>query len=396
MRIVSVAASILLTLGCVAAARAADTPDSGPIPQTEQSNVLTLPPGGPHRVLVTDGVFNHGKDGRVYVIDADHVRMLGMIPAAYNANIVADPNGKRYYIGETIWTRGNRGARQDLVSFYDSHTLNLTDEISLPGRALITTKKQDMDISADGHWVYVFNFTPSNSVVVVDTRTKKVAGSVDVPGCGLVFAWGANGFTSICADGSLANIDVSDPHKPVVTHTPAFFPPDKDAVFEQSPTERSSGRTFFISYTGLVYPATLGSQPKIGKPWSIQEAAGMKRASDSSAPFQIAWRPGGWQIAAVHHSDAHLFVLMHKGTFWTHKTDGSEIWELDTGTHKLVRRIRLSQPSNLVGLTQDQAPLLFAATDAGGFLVLDPKTGKTLRHIAKLGDNLLFTMAQGE
>ena len=322
--------------------------------------------------------------------------MLGMIPAAYNANIVADPKGTRYYVGETIWTRGNRGTRQDLVSFYDSHTLDLTDEITLPGRALITTKKQDMDISADGHWVYVFNFTPSNSVVIVDTQTKKVAGSIDIPGCGLVFAWGNNGFSSICADGSLANVDISNPVKPVVSHTPAFFPPDKDAVFEQSPTERGTGHTLFISYTGLVYPATLGQDSKIEKPWSIQEAAGMPRASNSDAPFEIAWRPGGWQLAALHHSDAMLFVLMHHGTFWTHKADGTEIWELDANTHKLVRRIALTEPSDLVGVTQDAAPLLFTASDAGGFLVLDPTTGRVLRRIPKLGDNLLFTMVQGE
>ena len=370
--------------------------DPDPIPQTEQSDVMTLPAPNPHRVLVTDGAYNHAKDGRVYVVDADHAHMLGMIPAAYNANIVADPKGARYYIGETIWTRGNRGTRQDLVSFYDSHTLDLTDEITLPGRALITTKKQDMDISADGHWIYVFNFTPSNSVVIVDTITKKVAGSVDVPGCGLVFAWGSNGFSSICADGSLANIDVSNPAKPVVSHTPAFFPPDKDAVFEQSPTERGSGHTLFISYTGLVYPASLGRDSRIEKPWSIQEAAGMPRASNSDAPFEIAWRPGGWQIAALHRSDAHLFVLMHRGTFWTHKADGTEIWELDANTHSLVRRIALAEPSNLVGVTQDAVPLLFAATDTGGFLVLDSTTGRVLRRFPKLGDNLLFTMAQGE
>ncbi len=388
------AAWLAAALLCLCGAGPADGP--GPLPQAEQIDVTTLPPAGPHRVLVTDAVDNHAKDGRVYVVDADRARMLGMIPAAFNANIVADPAGQHFYVGETIWTRGNRGTRQDLVSVYDSRTLNLADEISLPGRALITTKKQDMDISADGHWVYVFNFTPSDSVLLVDTRTRKVAGSVDVPGCALVFAWGNAGFSSMCADGSLANVDISDPAKPVVTHTPAFFAPDRDAVFEQSPTDRRSGRTFFISYTGLVYPATLGPHGTVGEPWSIQEAAGLPRAPDARSPFQIAWRPGGWQLAALHRSDGHLFVLMHLGTFWTHKADGTEIWELDTARHRLVRRLALAEPSSLVGVTQDASPLLFEASDAGGFLVLDPVSGKVLRRIAKLGDNLLFTMAQGE
>ncbi len=390
MRAAPLAAGLLWLCG----AGPADGP--GPIPQAEQIDVMTLPPAGPHRVLVTDAVDSHAKDGRVYVVDADHARMLGMIPAAFNANIVADPAGQRFYVGETIWTRGNRGTRQDLVSVYDSRTLNLTDEISLPGRALITTKKQDMDISADGRWVYVFNFTPSDSVLLVDTRTRKVAGSVDVPGCALAFAWGNSGFSSICADGSLANVDISDPAKPVVTHTPAFFVPDQDAVFEQSPTDRGSGRTFFISYTGMVYPARLGPHSTVEPPWSIQQAAGLPPAPDARSPFRIAWRPGGWQLAALHRSDRHLFVLMHLGTFWTHKQDGTEIWELDTDRHRLVRRLALSEPSSLVGITQDASPLLFEASDGGGFLVLDPVSGKALRRIDKLGDNLLFTMSQGE
>lgn len=386
--------SAALALSFGTAAMAAD--QSEPIPQTEESNVLTLPPAGPHRVLVTDSVYNHAKDGRVYVVDADHARMLGMMPAAFNANIVADPGGKNYYIGETMWTRGNRGDREDLLSVYDSHTLNLTDEITLPGRALITTKRQDMDISADGHWVYIFNFTPSNSVILVDTHTKKVAGSVDIPGCALAFAWGNNGFSSICADGSLSNVDITDPQKPVVTHTPAFFPVEKDAVFEQSPTDRNTGRTFFISYSGLIYPATLGAQSAVEAPWSIQEAAGMKRASNADSPFVMTWRPGGWQLAAIHKSDGHLFVLMHYGTFWTHKQDGSEIWDLDTSSHKLIRRIALTEPSDLVGVTQDPTPLLFTATDSGGFLMLDGETGVVQRRVDKLGDNLVFTMTQGE
>lgn len=385
-------AVLLAALLYAGGARAADEP----IAQAEQTDVLTLSPPTPHRVLVLDGAFNHSKDGRVYVVDADRARMLGMIPAAYNANVVADPADKRYYIAETIWTRGNRGTRQDLLSIYDTHTLNLTDEISLPGRALITPKKQDLDVSADGHWVYVYNLTPSNSVIVVDTAAKAVAASIGVPGCGLIFAWGNAGFSSICANGSLANVDVSDPKHPKVSHTPAFFSPDKDPVFEQSPTDRATGRTLFISYSGLVTPATLGTSPTLQAPWSIQQAAGLGRAPAADAPLAQAWRPGGWQIAALHRSDNRLFVLMHKGPFWTHKADGTEVWELDANTHRLVRRITLPEPSSIVGVTQDASPLLMTNTDSGGFLVLDPNTGRMLRRFAKLGDNLLFTTAHGE
>ena len=367
-----------------------------PIPQTEQSDVATLPAADARRVLVMDAVFTHSKDGRVYIVDTATGRMQGMIPAADYANLVMDPHGARAYIAETIWTRGNRGTRQDLLSIYDTHTLNLLKEIDLPGRALITTKKQDADISADGRIVYVYNLTPSNSVIVVDTQALKVTGSIDTPGCGLIFAWGNHGFSSICADGSLTHVDLADPAHPAITHTPSFFSPDADPIFEQSPTDRATGRTFFISYTGLVYPTTLGPNAKPEAPWSINEAAGQTRAPGASAPFAKAWRPGGWQIADMHRSNGHMYVLMHYGTFWTHKEDGTEVWELDTANHTLVRRIPLPEPSNLVGITQDPWPALMSATDNGGFLILDPVTGQELRRVDKLGDTLLFTTATGQ
>lgn len=389
-RLVALAAMLLVASGQAGAAE----PD--PIPQTEQSDVLTLPPPGPHRLLVTDAVYNHAKDGRAYLVDGDSARMLGMMPAAYNANIVADPKGGHYYVAETIWTRGNRGTRQDLLSIYDAHTLALSDEISLPGRALITTKRQDADISADGHWVYVYNMTPSNSVIMVDTITKKVVASVPVPGCGLAFAWGDHGFASLCANGALASVDVADPAHPKLVRGKPFFAPEKDPVFEQSPTDRATGRTFFISYGGMVTPATLGPTPTLEAPWSINAAAKQARAPGGDTPFAVAWRPGGWQIAAYRHSDAHLFVLMHEGPYWTHKADGTEVWELDTATHALVRRIRLPAPSDMVGITQDAKPLLISSSDSGALFVLDPQSGAVLRQIRKLGDNLIFASAPGE
>ena len=134
------------------AALGAAGPDA--VPQTEISDAATLPPAGPHQVLVLDPVYNHAKDGRAYLVDADAAAIQGMIPVAFYGNVVRDPVSGRFYVSETIWTRGNRGTRQDLLSVYDPKTLQLTKEIELPGRALITTKKQDLDISADGKYVY--------------------------------------------------------------------------------------------------------------------------------------------------------------------------------------------------------------------------------------------------
>jgi methylamine dehydrogenase heavy chain len=152
----------------------------------------------------------------------------------------------------------------------------------------------------------------------------------------------------------------------------------------------------FISYAGLVYQAALGPQTQIAAPWSIEQAAGMAPASDARAPFAVTWRPGGWQVAALHRSDNHLYVLMHKGTFWTHKDPGTEVWVLDLATHKLLKRIPLAKPSPMLGVTQDAKPLMFTTDDDGDFFITDAVTGKPLREMKHLGDSLIFTRATGE
>nr|WP_082741214.1 amine dehydrogenase large subunit [Acetobacter tropicalis] len=366
-----------------------------PVVQEEESDIIKLSPVTPHRILVQDTAGTHAKDGRVYVVDADKGKLLGMVQAAYNGNVVQDPKGRAFYVAETVWSRGNRGDRLDLLPAYDPQTLTITNDEVLPGRALVTPKKNDLAINQDGSRVYIFSMVPTNAVHVIDTATHTVSQTVDLPGCALAYPWGKDGFTSICADGSLANVSLNG-SKAEVTHTKPFFDPEKDAVFEHSPTRRSDGKTWFISYSGLVYPTALSSDSKVEAPWSLQEAAGMQKAPAAEAPFAKTWRPGGWQLSALHYASGHMFVLMHEGTFWTHKKAGTEIWELDTATHKLVRRIPLPAPATMVGVTQDEEPLLFTNDNEGDLFIWDMTSGKLLRKMPHLGDDLYFTVALGE
>ncbi|MFT8897760.1 MAG: amine dehydrogenase large subunit [Acetobacter sp.] len=368
-----------------------------PIPQTEQSDIATLAPWSPHTLLVVDAVYQHGKDGRAYVVDADKGRLLGMVQAAYNPNIVLSPDASHFFVGETTWERGNRGERNDLLAEYESSTLKIVADEKLPSRALVTPKRNNLAISADGSHVYVYQMSPGSAVEVVDTASHKVTQTVDVPGCALVYPWGNSGFSSLCADGTLANVSIGADGKPSMTHSAAFFEPDHDGIFEQSPSVTKGGMAWFISYTGKVYETKLGADAVIGKPWSLQEGAGMKAAPDSSKPFEVTWRPGGWQMSALHKSNHELYVLMHKGPFWSHKDGGSEVWVYDTETHKRVRRMSLPTPSPMVGVTQDDHPLMFTTDeDTGDFYILDAKTGKQVHKMKALGGSLIFTVAPGE
>lgn len=57
----------------------------------------------------------------------------------------------------------------------------------------------------------------------------------------------------------------------------------------------------------------------------------------------------------------------------------------------------LPTPSPMVGVTQDDHPLMFTTDeDTGDFYILDAKTGKQVHKMKALGGSLIFTVAPGE
>jgi methylamine dehydrogenase heavy chain len=385
---------VIAAVGLASLAAAEAPPAAAPVPPPlapEVSDVATLAPSTPHRFFT--GRF---RAGSFVIFDGDNGKLEGHIPAGYIANLALAPDNSQFYVAETYWSHGARGQRQDLVSVYDSKTLNLLKEISLPGRALVL-KVQNFDISASGSRAYVYIMLPASSVVWVDLKKQAVGGTVEIPGCALVFPWGEQGFSSLCGDGSLANVTIPDSGPPKITHTKPFFDANNDPIFENSFVDRVTGKAIFLSYTGLVYEAKLGSDSVVEKPWSIQKAGGFPVAG--TGVQELAWRPGGGQLAAYHKASGKLFVLMHPGNYWTHRQGGSEIWVLDTKTHSLVSRFQL-QPvptSGLadervpfyedIGVSQDAKPVLYLLNPDGNDVVLDANTGEQLRKIEFAGGN---------
>jgi methylamine dehydrogenase heavy chain len=77
---------------------------------------------------------------------------------------------------------------------------------------------------------------------------------------------------------------------------------------------------------------------------------------------------------------------MHKGGEGSHKAGGTEIWVFDTVQHRLIAKWPV-HPLGLgrvlaVQVSQDDAPILFAATEDASVAVLDALTGH-LRHVEK-------------
>jgi methylamine dehydrogenase heavy chain len=353
--------------------------------QPEAYDVATVAPGGPHRFF-TSGFFSQNFN----IVDADSGKLEGSIPRGYVAGLAIAPDNSQFYVSETYWTHGARGTRQDLVTIWDAKTLNLVKEIPLPGRGLLG-KLPDFEVSADGSKAYVYIMHPASSVVWVDLKKQVLGKTIEIPGCALIFPWGNSGFSSLCGDGSLATVSISATGAATLTHTKPFFDANQDPIFDNSFVDRATGDAVFLSYTGLVYQAKLGPTPAIDKPWSIQQAAGYAPAG--MGVQELAWRPGGGQPAAFSKSTGKLYVLMHMGNYWTHKQGGTEVWVLDTGAKKLIKRIPLQPTPNsglaedhtplytTIGVSQDAAkPLLYLVREEGT-TVLDATSGDQLRKI---------------
>ena len=367
-------AAALGASSCWAAALQAAQP---PVLPAEISDVATLSAAVPHRF------FTMGYRGSAVIFDGDSGKLEGQVPLGQESTLALSADNSRIYVGETMWTHGNRGARVDLLSIYDGKTLNLLKEIELPGRALVNMKFNDFSLSASGKRAYVYNMHPASSIVWVDLVKEAVGGSVEVPGCALVFAWGEDGVSSLCGDGSLATVSLPLGGLPKVNHTKPFFDAVNDPIFDNSLFDNATGRAVFLSYTGLIYAAKLGAEPAVEQPWSITEAAGQKAAG--TGVDELAWRPGGKQPIAWHKQSDRIFVLMHPGSYWSHSDAATEIWVLNLKTHALLARYAAqAKPAGVIrsiSVSQKAKPQLYLLNPDGGATVVDADTGEVLRKI---------------
>ena len=347
-----------------------------PLP-AEHLTVTTLPPNTPHRIYVVDDAFVNEIDGRVHLFDGDTFRRLGQIDAGFNPAFNLSPDGKTSVVSTTYFARGSHGARTDVVEFTDNSTLSVTHEIVLPSKRAMTLPTYfNVGYSNDGHFLYVSYVTPAASFGVLDPAKGTVLDEIDTAGCVLVIPSGPNRVSTICESGRLLTVTLdAQGHEASRAMSDKFFDPDTDPIFVQG-VPITDGYAF-LSFLGEVHEVNFsGPQPVFQKPWSLLGAA--DKAQN--------WRPGGMQVGAVHRKLGKLFVAMHRGGEGTHKDGGTEIWVFDMKTHQRVARWPVASqklsPVVAIQVSQDDAPIVFAATDKADVAVFDALTGQ-LRHVEK-------------
>lgn len=371
MRSMSFALALLLSAGSAVAA----TPP--PLPEEPIPSVGTLPDSYPkHWVLVHDFNFNAILDGKVVVVDTANLAqpMKGVVRTAQFGNLLYAPEKHEFYTAETFYSRLTRGERTDAITVWDSRSLQPKGEIVLPGG------KRQQSVTYNGlfqfingkKWAVVANFTPAQSVTVVDLDGRKVLSEIDLPGCSQFYPTGARGFTTFCADGSLTSIQLDDAGKVASSKTlPNVQDIDNQAQFQNA---AFAGQTaWFVTFGGLLKGYDLSgpvARPLPGK-LSVGTAEG----------GQPAWRPGGWQVIAAGPTGL-LYVLMSPyGKEGSHKDGGSEVWVIDPASGQRTQRIVLQGHSGSIAVTSEASPHLVVARATGDIDVYDAVSGKFVRSL---------------
>ncbi len=375
---------------------------SAQVPPEAIGRVETLPAEKPaHWVWAFDAV-----NSRVALIDLDDGRMRGIVDGGWGITTPLFPPGGGLLVPETHYSRGSRGQRTDVVTFYDGTSLAPEYEVVIPAkRAHNVLSVGNAALEDGGRFLAVANMTPATSLSIVDLERRTFAGEVPTPGCALVYGAGARRFISVCADGTLLLVELDGEGNAVRRlRSERFFDVDADPVTEKA--VRRGDVWYFVSFEGVVHEVDVsGGAPRFAEPWPLFD----------DADREDRWRVGGRQLLAVHRESGRLYVLVHQGGPDTHKQHGSEAWVYDLESRTREQRIALRNPgltylgvsmgfgedwiwpfnriydallslaplgASSLAVTQGAEPILIAAGEFSGTLALhDASSGDFLRRI---------------
>jgi methylamine dehydrogenase heavy chain len=365
-------------------------------------------PDGPrdHWVWVSDRVLRHSQ-----LFDGDTGRVMGTIDVAWSlSGRLPHESVERneIYLVESVYARGHRGARTDIVTLYDRKTLAVKGDIEIPPRAAETGAGVALTALLDGgRFLVVYNQTPG-SVSVVDLQERRFVGEIDTAGCACVYPTGSESFGMLCGDGTAVKVEIDGTGKlRRMTRSEKFFDVIADPLTEKG--VRVSNRWLFSSFEGHLHDVDFeGLSPALRDKWSLFTDA--ERAA--------GWRIGGVQHLAMHGASGRLYSLVHEGVAGSHKDPGAAIWvynlaarakteelaapslvmpfirpllglEVDSIWYRLLSYAvaQFGSPGvHSIVVTQDASPLLFVRNeDLGALGVMDATSGAHLRDIEEIG-----------
>jgi methylamine dehydrogenase heavy chain len=395
----------VLRIGLLASILVCSSVASAQVAPEKVGDVAKLPADiGMHWVWASDSVLN-----RSALFDADSGRMLGMVDGGEGVAPLRPLVSRirhEVYVVETVYSRGRRGVRTDLVTIYDATTLAVAGEVVIPTQRADNGNGVALAGLLDGdRFLVVLNQDPGTSVSVVDLESRSFAGQIPTPGCALVLPVGPRQFGMLCGDGTALAVTLDDSgHEAGRARSAVFFDASADPLTEKG--VRSGALWRFASFEGRLFAIDFaGPAPAAAEPWPLF----------TDAERSAGWRIGGLQHLALHAKSGRLYSVVHRGGPGSHKDPGPEVWVYDLAERKLVQRITLGNltaaflrpqmgieaggvvdwllkhalpnpGADTLAVTQDDAPLLLAGErESGAVGVYDARTGEHLRDIEEVG-----------
>ena len=351
---------------------------SSPILPEPMGNIrLPDKPVGAHWVWIID--YQGANYGRAVLYNADTADVLGMVDTGWEGGSLVWSD-KEIYNAAMYMSRGFRGQRTDVVTTFDSHTLNPLREVIVPSKTI--RGFQDINhfgLTDDKRFMLLQFVTPASSIGVVDVKANRYIGEIETSGCINAMPAGSRTFFALCGDGSALRITLDDEgHEASRKRYPKLFDADADPLHESG--VRSGNTWYFVSHRGQIHPVDVaGADFKFLPTWSIASKDG-----------EMTWIPGQpSQTLAIHDRKQTMYVLMQHSTLKPklsgsdfHRQMGTEAWAVDIATRKLLRRIPLKNPTDSIAISQDDSPLLYATSGFyASFTVQDAMTAKLLWSI---------------
>ena len=343
-----------------------------PIPNVE---VLETPyPRG--YALVHDFAFSGLIDSKFSLVNTTSRRVLGMISAGQFATVDFSLKRQKFYVGETVHTRGARGTRQDVVAIYDFENLALVGEVDIPTKRLnVVVNAGATGVTSDDEFLLISNMNPATSVTVIDLDTEAVAGEIPTPGCTLAYTQANGGFFSLCGNGGLLAITLDD--KGVEASrwsSEPFNDIDGDPLSEKA--AYIDGVWYFVSFGGKVQPIDVtGDRPELLPTWSV------------TTPEEHAanWRPAGWH--GKGGADGRLWIAMTPdGYNGSHKDPATHAWLIDVDSRERLATTELEVPALSIAASGGDDPRLLVVNIEAGLDVYDGESGEYVHTIKALGD----------
>jgi methylamine dehydrogenase heavy chain len=315
----------------------------------------------------------------------------GQFQGAFYSSLVAPADGAALYVAESFFASGGYGKRTDVVTVTQKSTLIPIAQIVMPGSKRAIMSGSRMDLTHDASMLLVLNFTPASSVTVVDIHKREVTNEIPIPGCTSIYPSGTRGFSSLCANGTLATFTLDAKGRVLQENRSKPFNDIDNDVLYMDPAQRD-GIDYFITEKGNVRVVDMTSDvPSIGLVWTL------------ITPEQVddGWRTADGAFAAVDDR-GNLYVRLHRETGYEKQlSDNTEVWVYDVATRKRTRRIPLKNGGTSIDVTRGQNPYLVvtAESDPGMGEALDvyeAANGKFVRTIGgwPRGDELRLQQAR--